>query len=276
VGREGTIDESDVGGGRSAVVVGGGPAGIESARRLAARGFAVVLYEAAEELGGQVARWSRAPVRAEVARLLAWWRADLERRGVDVHLGTRASADDVLRAGPALAVVATGARPLPHPALPDAADALEAFGGIAGGHVLVVDEMGRADAMLVADALVAAGSRVTLATSCLHAGEDEGITTLYPLLRRLGRAGVALRERVRVEGLDGGVARLRNVFDGTGTEVADVDAAVAWCGAAPEAGLARALESAGLDVRLVGDALLPRRVADAVREGAEVAWALGP
>jgi 2,4-dienoyl-CoA reductase-like NADH-dependent reductase (Old Yellow Enzyme family) len=274
VGREGAVEESDVGRGRTAVVVGAGPAGIEAARRLAARGFAVVLYEAADEVGGQVARWSRAPVRSEVARLLAWWRADLERRGVEVRLGRRAVATDVLAAQPALAVVATGSRPLPHPALAGATDALAAFAGVDGDHVLVADEMGRADAMLVADAVAAAGRRVTLATSCLHAGEDEGITTLYPLLRRLGRAGVEIRERVRVERLDGRVAHLRNVFDGSTGEVGDVDAAVAWCGAAPDATLARELDGAGLDVRLVGDALLPRRVADAVREGAEVAWSL--
>jgi hypothetical protein len=34
------------------------------------------------------------------------------------------------------------------------------------------------------------------------------------------------------------------------------------------------LRAAGIEVHVIGDALLPRRVADAVREGAEVAWNL--
>ena len=44
---------------------------------------------------------------------------------------------------------------------------------------------------------------MTLASSCLHVGEDEGITTLYPLLRRLGQLEVALLDRVRVTAFDG-------------------------------------------------------------------------
>ena len=40
--------------GAKVVVVGGGPGGVEAARVLAERGFAVVLFEARAELGGQL------------------------------------------------------------------------------------------------------------------------------------------------------------------------------------------------------------------------------
>jgi hypothetical protein len=141
--------------------------------------------------------------------------------------------------------------------------------------VLVADEMGQADAMLLADALHAGGHRVTLATSCLHVGEDEGITTLYPLLRRLGRLGVELRERVRVTAFAGGVATLTNQWDGTVGVVEGVDAVLHWSGAAPAVALAEPLRAAGVDLRVIGDARLPRRVDVAVLEAAELAWALG-
>ena len=192
IGREGTIDESDVGEGRTAVVVGGGPGGIEAARRLAARGFAVRLYERGDELGGQMRIWTAAPARAEVRRLIGWWERDLARRGVDVRLGVEATADAVLADAPALVVVAAGGAPLPHPMLdadgPRVFD-VAALAEVPAGHVLVADEVGRADAMLLAEALASRGRRVTLSTSCLHVGEDEGITTLYPLLRLLGQLG---------------------------------------------------------------------------------------
>ena len=97
IGREGTIDESDVGGGRTAVVVGGGPGGIEAARRLAARGFAVRLYERGDALGGQMRIWTAAPARTEVQRLIGWWERDLARRGVEVRLGVEATVDVVVR-----------------------------------------------------------------------------------------------------------------------------------------------------------------------------------
>jgi 2,4-dienoyl-CoA reductase-like NADH-dependent reductase (Old Yellow Enzyme family) len=278
IGREGTVDESDIGGGRPAVVVGGGPGGIEAARRLAVRGFAVRLLERGDALGGQMRLWMQAPSRAETLRLVGWWERDLERCGVDVRTRCDVTAGDVLAEQPALVVLATGAEPLPHPALPPTTTGLVDVRGVADvapGHVLVADEMGQADAMLLADALHASGHRVTLATSCLHVGEDEGITTLYPLLRRLGRLGVELRERVRVTAFAAGVATLANQWDGTVGAVEGVDAVLHWSGAAPALALAEPLRAVGVDVRVVGDARLPRRVDVAVLEAAELAWALG-
>ena len=98
-------------------MVGGGPGGIEAARRLAARGFAVRLYERGDALGGQMRIWTAAPARAEVQRLIGWWERDLARRGVDVRLGVEATADVVVADAPAIVVDASGAVPLPHPAL---------------------------------------------------------------------------------------------------------------------------------------------------------------
>jgi hypothetical protein len=130
--------------------------------------------------------------------------------------------------------------------------------------------------MLLAEALTARGRRVTLATSCLHVGEDEGVSTLYPLLRELGQLGVELRERVRVTGFDGSTVRLENQWDGRATTVDGVDAILHWSGATPRSALAGELREAGLDVRTIGDARLARRVDDAVREAAELAWSLMP
>jgi 2,4-dienoyl-CoA reductase-like NADH-dependent reductase (Old Yellow Enzyme family) len=277
IGREGTIDESDVGAGRTAVVLGGGPGGIEAARRLAARGFAVRLYERGDALGGQMRIWTAAPARAEVHRLIGWWERDLARRGVDVRLGTEVTADVVVDDAPAIVVDAGGAVPIRHPWLVvDGRRVFDVSGldAVPVGHVLVADEIGRADAMLLAEALTARGRRVTLATSCLHVGEDEGVSTLYPLLRELGQLGVELRERVRVTGFDGSTASLENQWDGRVTTVDRVDAILHWSGATPRSALAGELREAGLDVRTIGDARLARRVDDAVREAAELAWSL--
>lgn len=54
--------------GHRSVVIGGGPGGLEAARRLAVRGSAVILFEASPTLGGQVARWTAAPSRRELRR----------------------------------------------------------------------------------------------------------------------------------------------------------------------------------------------------------------
>jgi 2,4-dienoyl-CoA reductase-like NADH-dependent reductase (Old Yellow Enzyme family) len=275
IGREGTLDESDIGRGRQVVVVGAGPAGIEAARRLAVRGFRVRLCDSEAEIGGRMRLWTRAPVRSETGRLLQWWERDLERCGVEVRLGEPVDAGVLAAERPAFVVLATGAAPRTHPALAGAVD-IDGIDDVAG-HVLVADEMGRADAMLLADLLVARGARVTLATSCLHAGEDEGINTLYPLLRRMGEVGVELRERVRATAFADGRVTLVNQWDARVSSVEGVDAVLHWSGSAPQSDLAGPLREAGVAVQVIGDARLPRRVDDAVREGAELAWALqGP
>lgn len=58
--------------GKSAVVVGGGSGGLEAARRMARAGAEVTLAEVADHLRGQVAEWSLAPSRAEVADYIDW------------------------------------------------------------------------------------------------------------------------------------------------------------------------------------------------------------
>jgi hypothetical protein len=75
------------------VVIGGGPAGLESARLAALQGFAVELYEAGTELGGQWRLAGLTPGRHELLLSLAWWRSELQRLGVLVHLNSRIDVD---------------------------------------------------------------------------------------------------------------------------------------------------------------------------------------
>jgi threonine dehydrogenase-like Zn-dependent dehydrogenase len=75
---------------RSIVVVGGGPAGLESARLLAASGHRVVLYEAADELGGRLRLAATCDPTME--ELLAWLVRQVGQQGVDVRLGVRFAA----------------------------------------------------------------------------------------------------------------------------------------------------------------------------------------
>jgi hypothetical protein len=140
--------------------------------------------------------------------------------------------------------------------------------------VLVLDEVGRLPAMLTAERLAQGWAQVTLVTSALHPGEGEGITTAYSLLRSLGRAGVTVVDRATLAGVDGRDAILRGVFDEMRPPVRGVDAVVRLSGAVSETGLQPGLRALGLDVRLIGDAKLPRDVTAAVRDAAETVWSI--
>jgi len=95
----------------SVLIVGAGPAGLECARALGQRGFAVTMAEAKEELGGRVSIESKLPGLATWARVRDYRTNLIQTMGnVDVYRGNPLSAQDVLDFDCDHAVIATGAQ----------------------------------------------------------------------------------------------------------------------------------------------------------------------
>jgi 2,4-dienoyl-CoA reductase-like NADH-dependent reductase (Old Yellow Enzyme family)/thioredoxin reductase len=92
---------------RAVVVVGGGPGGMEAARRLTLRGHRVTLLEASGELGGtaRIAAIAYAPN----GDFVDWLKAELARLSVDVRLNTSANVEAITALAPDAVIVATGA-----------------------------------------------------------------------------------------------------------------------------------------------------------------------
>ncbi|MEZ5798654.1 MAG: NAD(P)-binding protein [Paracoccaceae bacterium] len=275
IGRPGTPEAAALPGmaGQEAVVVGGGPAGMEAARRLAMQGLRVTLIEAAADLGGQLRLWADTPSRREFLKLLDWWQAELRDLQVRVETGRPADAAALIARRPALVVLATGSAPMAAD-LPGAGPDLPRFGPYdapaSGGHVLLRDEMGRLPALLTAERLAQGWRQVTLVTSGLYPGEGEGLTTAYTLIRALAQAGVRLIDRARVIGANGASVQLRGVFDEPRPPVEAVDAVVTLAGMISQAGPEAELRAAGLQVLRIGDARLPRGVTEALRDAADL------
>jgi len=95
---------------KSVLIVGAGPAGLECARALGQRGFAVTLAEAREELGGRVTIESKLPGLATWARV-SDYRLNLIQAmaNVDIYRGNSLTAQDVIDFGCDHAIIATGA-----------------------------------------------------------------------------------------------------------------------------------------------------------------------
>src|SRR5690606_6699217 len=106
-GREHDLDIGVSDDPRHVVVVGGGPAGLESARVLTRSGHDVTPWEAGTELGGAQRLAAHADPRLD--RYLGWLVREVERAGVDIQLGRRATVEDVHALGADEVVVATGA-----------------------------------------------------------------------------------------------------------------------------------------------------------------------
>ncbi|WP_405061790.1 NADPH-dependent 2,4-dienoyl-CoA reductase [Kribbella sp. NBC_01505] len=90
-------------------VVGAGPAGLAAAVTAAERGHRVELFEADNEIGGQFGIARRIPGKEEFAETIRYYSRRLELTGVKLHLGRRATAEDL--AGFDEVVLATGVVP---------------------------------------------------------------------------------------------------------------------------------------------------------------------
>jgi len=93
------------------LIVGAGPAGLEAARALGQRGYAVLLAEATRNLGGRVSREAKLPGLAEWARVRDHRVQQIETMSnVEIFRESDLSADDVLAVGADHVAIATGAR----------------------------------------------------------------------------------------------------------------------------------------------------------------------
>ena len=265
--------------GRDVRVVGGGPAGLEGARVLAAAGYRVVLHERDDELGGALRAVARLPGRGRYAALVAWWRSELARLGVEVRSGDVVRTAVVLpgdAASPTLWATGGLDRNPPLPAAPTStAAAVLAGTDPPPGPVVVLDPVGDATGVGLAELLAGRGREVALVTPDPVVGHELGPSgDLVPAAARLAAAGV--RRVVRTVPLRwaDGVLHLRDAATGAPSTLpcaAVVDAARGVPGPVPpDAEPVDGLLVAGRTV-LAGDVLAPRTVHDAVLDGRRAA-----
>lgn len=169
---------------RHVVVVGGGPAGMETARVAAGRGHRVTLLEKSERLGGTAHLSSlTTPMNGELVRYLT---SAIAEAGVEVRLAHEATVDSVLSLAPDVVVVATGARRV-RPDVP----------GAELPHVLSGDDL---RGLLTGDD-PSAGKRLAFADRLVvAAGRRLGITDDMERVRTMSKRWMPLGDHVVVVG----------------------------------------------------------------------------
>ncbi len=274
-------------------VVGGGPAGLRAAWTLARRGHAVTLFERKTELGGQVRWWARAESRRELVGIVDWLAARVAEEAVDIRLGQEIAVTDIERGGFDDVVLATGATglrhgwtmlrpekwdgpPLPGADLPHVLSYLDLLGsgGPVGARAVLFDTMGGRQAAVTAEYLVQSGADVTFVTQLgqpspdLAASRDWG--KVHGMLRKAGVRFLVDRE---LTGITPSSVTVRDLYTGETEDLQGIDQVVMMIGAAANDELYSGLadRDGAPDCHLIGDAMAPRRVNDAIREGELIA-----
>lgn len=241
---------------RRLVVVGGGPAGLETAVRASAAGHAVTLLEASDRLGG--ALHDASVVHEENRPYLDWLLDEVAAAGpaIEVRLGVRADAATVRALDPEVVAVATGGHvdlpELPGADLPHVRRGIDTGAPPAGRRVVIVG--GRGGAVELAETLAGEGALVALLTTAAELAPEFGSKRRQEHMDRLDRLGITSHAGCTVSAITPtGIAW--TPAHGTPRELpADTVVLAGEVVADPALAEELARELPAVDVRTVGDA----------------------
>jgi pyruvate/2-oxoglutarate dehydrogenase complex dihydrolipoamide dehydrogenase (E3) component len=223
---------------------------------------------------------ARAPAREEYAGIVRFLEGQVRKLGVEIRLGTEATAALVLGEQPDAVVVATGSHPY-IPLVPgiDGKHVVtdrDVLGGEAnvGGSVVVIDDVHTEQALSTAELLLDAGKRVEIVSPLFYVGQDVGVTSISPLYTRLYTKGAVLTPCHELRAVEGSAVIVRNVFSGAERRIESVDTVVLATGSRSTDALYLALKGRVPALYAAGDCVAPRGVHQAILDGTRAARAI--
>lgn len=288
---------------RKIMVVGAGPAGLETAVVAARRGHEVSIYEATGKLGGQVNLIASSPRRREFAAVVETRQRILDKLGVPIHFNSYVEADMVREQSPDVVVLATGSVPLsvdrlleghrlanssddtdlsglrklehvytPHDVLGGAVPTTRRDGKPA--HYVLFDRIGFYQSSDPLEYLVARGCRVTAITELGVFASDMIYNDRPSFHKSIRGKPVDIYTFTSIVGPKGSSIWASNNQTGKQIEIDDVDGVVLSIGSRPFDELYVELAGSNTRIERVGDCVTPRRVEHAFFTANEVGRAL--
>ncbi len=218
---------------KKVLIIGGGPAGLETARVAAQRGHDVVIYEKSRQLGGQALFAGRLPGRENLKAIVTWLTEQISKLGVEVKYGLEITPDpEVIQfvldsEKPDAVVVATGALPIRSGYQPynfkeiEGSDQPNVYTEVdvltqsldLGKEIIVADTLGFIEAPGIGEFLAKQGKSVQIISYHPNlAAELKLINHWEHLFPRLISAGIKITSSTWISRIDGRNVHLYDVF----------------------------------------------------------------
>ncbi len=263
---------------KKVLIVGGGPAGMETARVARIRGHEVVLYEKEKILGGQVNIAVKAPYRAEFGGITRYLSKQMEILGVKVSLGTEVTPELIDKEKPDAVVIATGSVPS-RPPIPgtDQENVLSVWDvlqeKVEAGEKVVVLDSGEShwQCLSAAEYLIDKGKKVEIITPLMFLGMDL-VTTgdLVSYYIRVKSKGVVFSTCTALKEISGRTLVAFDIHTNAERRIEGVDTVVLAAFNQANNRLYSDLKGKVKDLYAVGDCLAPRKALDAIYDGYNV------
>ena len=222
---------------KKVLVIGAGPGGLEASRIAASRGHQVVLFDQNAEMGGQVALFSKDPMRTEFGGLIRFLTGQIEKLGVETRLGKRVTSEMIINENPDVVIVATGSVPW-RPPIPgvegesvlDPWQVLKKEKDIGPNVLIIAGREGHQAPVSLAEFLVNQGKRVQVFTELSVVGGDVEVNTFRMLYQRLFEKGVIFRPFTGVKEIHDHKVVVYNVYTKVEEDIGGVDTVIIAAG----------------------------------------------
>ena len=264
---------------KNVVVIGGGPAGMEAARVAAIEGHHVTLFEKSDHLGGVMGDICTASFKQNIKKLTTWYKVQLKKLNVDVHLNTEITGEEEILASCDKIIAGCGAKPV-IPPIP----------GIDGENVISILDVHRNPSLLKGEQIVVCGGgasgldgalemasemgkKVTVVEMLPQCGKDVFFINQITLFRKLAESNVTLMTSTKVIAMDDKGLTVE-CEDGTQKHL-EADTIVSAFGMRPDLTVIDKIkEKYHIKTRVIGDSSRLGKIGEAVRDGFYAATSL--
>jgi len=255
------------------LILGSGPAGIQAALSAAQQGHNVEIWESSGTAGGQVNLSAMLPGQDILFRLIDYMKQAMERENVPIRFSMQWNADDIRAYQPDTIIVATGSKEV----LPEIPGIRSSFVKTIRTFLTHEDGLGKRILIVggcmagceVADYLCGKGKTITLIEQAGALAEGMDPVRRRLLLGRLRKAGVDIKNHTGLQAITPSQVLLRGSLDKA--ETLEVDTVIIAAQTKADRETFNSVEGLASEVFVIGDALRPRGMLDAVTEG----WMVG-